>query len=205
MDQKDRDNRGRRTGYRKLAWVAAVLTIFPLFPMAVGSLFPSTRRFLGGVGVVVSSLVLFAGVVAVMAVMSGGAESDMTEEQIAYRATLAALPTPTPTPKHPVITDALEQTIVGLMMEELLVEDADIRQREDDITLVLVVSYAISPDYAKELADRFVRLTKTLSLDTPPGRMIGRGIYNYLVRVYYPNEEQLARGAKVAFSDRMSW
>ena len=48
-------------------------------------------------------------------------------------------------------------------------------------------------------------MIKTFSPDTPPGRTIGRGIYDYVVGVYYPNEERLVLGAKVAFSDRISW
>lgn len=70
--------------------------------------------------------------------------------------------------------------------------------------LVLVVSYAISPNYAKELAERFVQLTKSFSLDKSPGRSIGRGIYDYLVGVYYPNKERLILGAKAKSSDWMS-
>lgn len=187
MDQKDRDNRGRRTGYRKLAWVAAVLTIFPLLPMAVGSLFPGTRRFLGGVGVVASSFLLFAGFVVALIVVASGSEDAANQADT------------------PIISGDVQAIVITQIGGDPVVRDAAITQRGDDISLVLIVGYATSEAKAKSLGDNFVRLTKSLSQDTPPGRMIGRGIYNYLVGVYYPNEERLAKGAKVAFSDRISW
>ncbi len=46
---------------------------------------------------------------------------------------------------------------------------------------------------------------KSLSDDVPPSRSIGKGKYDYLVGLYYPNEKPLAMRAKVRFADRISW
>ena len=48
-------------------------------------------------------------------------------------------------------------------------------------------------------------MTKSLSQDSPPGKAIGRGIYSYLVGVYYPDERMVAQGTKVTFADRVTW
>ena len=155
--------------------------------MAVGSLFPSTRRFLGGVGVVASSFVRFAGFVVALIVVASGSE-DVADQA-----------------DTPMISGDVQALVISQIEGDPVVRDAAITQRGDDVSLVLVVGYATSEAKAKSLGDSFVRLTKSLIPDTPPGRMIGRGIYNYLVGIYYLNEERLAMGGKVAFSDRMSW
>ena len=87
-----------------------------------------------------------------------------------------------------------------------LVRDAAIRQDGNELRLVIVVSPAANGEYAKELGEVFVRRVKGLSPDDPPSKDIGRGIYDYLVGVFYPTGERpIAQGAKVSFSTRISW
>ena len=55
------------------------------------------------------------------------------------------------------------------------------------------------------MGENFLRMYKSLSDDDSPRRSIGKGKYDYLVGVYYPNETTLVQGAKVSFADRISW
>jgi len=64
-----------------------------------------------------------------------------------------------------------------------LAVDADVFQDGEDLNLVIIANAAINEEYAKELADSFVRIVKTFSEDESPGKEIGAGIYNYLVGV----------------------
>ena len=71
--------------------------------------------------------------------------------------------------------------------------------------LSLLFCWSTSEKYGKELGDNFVRLVKTFSPDDPPGKEIGEGIYNYIIGVYYPDESELALGAKVSYADHITW
>ena len=94
---------------------------------------------------------------------------------------------------------------LSVIRQYALVRDAAMSQDGNQVSLVLVVDYAIDPDYARQLGDNFVRLAKSFLDDDPPGKAIGRGKYDYLIGIYYPNEKQLALGAKSRVSDRISW
>ena len=84
--------------------------------------------------------------------------------------------------------------------------DAAISQDGEYISLVLVVGAATSEQYAKQLGENFVRQFKTLSQDDPPRNQVGTGIFNYTVKVVgSPGQKVIAQGAKVSFSDRISW
>ena len=83
--------------------------------------------------------------------------------------------------------------------------DAAVSQQGASISLVLMVAPGTSESEAKRLGENPVRMTKSLSQDSPPGKAIGRGIYNYLVGVYYPDERMVAQGAKVTFAERITW
>ena len=50
-----------------------------------------------------------------------------------------------------------------------------------------------------------VSLRATVYRYCKPGKAIGKGIYNYLVSVYYPDERMVVQGAKVTFADRVTW
>ncbi len=85
------------------------------------------------------------------------------------------------------------------------VRDAAITQKEDQLSLVLIVRSATNTQRAKELGENFVRLTKSLGPDKSPGKEIGKGTYDYVIGVYYPNEKQVALGAKSRGAERISW
>ena len=96
-------------------------------------------------------------------------------------------------------------TIIASVKQYPGVLDAAISQRGDQMSLVLIVHSATNESSARLLGDNFVRLYKSLSDDEPPGSSIGRGKYDYLIGVYYPNEKKVAQGAKSRASDRISW
>lgn len=83
--------------------------------------------------------------------------------------------------------------------------DAAIGQDGNELSLVLIVEYGTSEELAKQLGDNFVRMVKTFGPEPAPGKIIGEGMFNYLVGVYYPNEELVAMGAKVSFATHITW
>ena len=85
------------------------------------------------------------------------------------------------------------------------VRDAAVSQKGDQLSLVLVVRFATNTQRAKTLGENFVRLTKSLGPDSSPGKEIGKGTYDYVIGVYYPNERQVALGAKARTAERISW
>ena len=110
-----------------------------------------------------------------------------------------------PTAPPPEISDDAKNMAISVIKDYPLVRDAAIIQDGRKLSLVIIVSYATSEEHAKELGDNFVRLVKTFSEDEPPKKEIGEGIYDYLIGVYYPNEEEVALGAKVSFSPHITW
>lgn len=86
------------------------------------------------------------------------------------------------------------------------VVDASITQDGREISMVLIDRYATDIAYAGQLADSFVRMTKTLLQDgAPPGKDIGTGEYDYVIGVYYPDQDQIGLGAKSRGSSRITW
>ena len=85
------------------------------------------------------------------------------------------------------------------------VVDAAISRQGNEVSMVIMVRSSTNKTRGKELGENFVRMYKSLSDDTAPGRSVGKGKYDYLIGVYYPNEKPLVRGAKVSFADRISW
>ena len=71
-------------------------------------------------------------------------------------------------------------------------------------SLVLVVNYATSASHAAQLAENFVRMTKTLLGDGDVGKTIGTGESDYVIGVYFPNEDLLGMGAKARTPDRIT-
>ncbi len=105
----------------------------------------------------------------------------------------------------PRITKETKGMAINVIKNYPLVVDVAIKQKGRDISLVLIVDRAVSKQKAKELGDNFVRLVKSFSKDKIPGKKIGRGIYNYLVGVYYPDEVKLVIGAKVYTAEQITW
>ena len=132
------------------------------------------------------------------------------------RVTATPSPTETPAPIKRVISipptrialpdpGVSNATIIATMKQNPGVLDAAISQQGERVSLVLIVHPITNESRARQLGDNFVRLCKSLSDDEPPGRSIGRGKYDYLIGVYYPNEKKVALGAKSSVSDRISW
>ena len=109
--------------------------------------------------------------------------------------------TATPTVSVADIRDMVISTIEGYPR----VRDTAIDQDGNLISLVIIVDYATDPGYAKQMGDNFVRLAKSFLKDGMLGKQIGRGRYDYLIGVYYPNERKVVQGAKVSTADRISW
>ena len=118
--------------------------------------------------------------------------------------TPTASPTPILTPVPPSVKD-IEELLIPNMESQPEVMDAAVAQDGDDISLVLIVGFATNESRAKEIGENFVRMTKSLMKDGAPGREIGKGKYNYLIGVYYPNEKTVALGAKARTADRLTW
>ena len=85
------------------------------------------------------------------------------------------------------------------------VRDAAVSQKGDQLSLVLIVGFATNTQRAKTLGENFVRLTKSLGPDRSPGKEIGKGIFDYVIGVYYPDESQVVLGAKSRTAERISW
>lgn len=110
------------------------------------------------------------------------------------------IPTAIPTPER---VDT--QTILSQIESYDSVRDAAIKQDGRQLSLVLIVDYATSEEYAKELGENFVRITKTLLGDGTVGQSIGKGQMDYIIGVYYPDESKVAIGAKPRNSDHIRW
>ena len=85
------------------------------------------------------------------------------------------------------------------------VRDADVELDGRTFYLYIVVEYATSVEWAKEVGEAFVRLVKTFGPDADPGLEVGKGEYDYLVDVSYPNGKGVALGAKIDFARRITW
>ena len=85
------------------------------------------------------------------------------------------------------------------------VRDAAITQDGNQLSLVLIVDYATNKSYAQQLGNNFVRIAKSFLKDAQPGESIGKGKYDYVIGVYYPNEKPLTVGAKSRTSEHISW
>ena len=128
-------------------------------------------------------------------------------------AIVAMVDTSESTPKPDTVSVAVDITLAADTKAMVLsgiegypaVVDAAVSQEGTDINLVLIVSSSTSESEAKRLGENAVRMTKSLSQDVSPGKTLGKGIYSYLVSVYYPDERLVAQGAKVTFADRISW
>ena len=83
--------------------------------------------------------------------------------------------------------------------------DAAISQEGAKLSLALIVRNGTPERRAKELGDNFVRLVKTYSPDDTPGKEIGQGLYDYVVGVRSIDGDDIAMGAKVATSPRITW
>ena len=119
-------------------------------------------------------------------------------------ATLTSPATPTETDDNTTLTEAEKgMAIEGIKGYEKVL-DAAIKQEGRDLSLVVIVAFGTTEEQAKEMSDNFVRMVKSFGPDSPPGKEIGTGIFDYLIGVYYPNEALIAMGAKVRSSKHIT-
>lgn len=118
---------------------------------------------------------------------------------------LIFLITPAISGDAPQLTD--EQKELAIMNIKVYdeIEDAAIVQEDNKLSLALIVGYATNEDKAKDLGDSFVRMVKSSSGDTPPGKDIGPGIYTYYIGVFYPDETEVVSGAKCGMCKSIYW
>ena len=149
---------------------------------------------------------LAIGILLIVGALVQGGEEDpdqaVVDTPTATIPTATPLPTPSPTSTS---TVTINDVILIAIQDYPEVIDAVIVQEDQTISLVLLVGYATNTARAKELGDNFVRLYKSLSDDDAPGKSIGRGKYDYLIGVYYPDEKQIVLGAKARSADRITW
>ena len=105
----------------------------------------------------------------------------------------------------PSLTSEQKNLAIQVIKEYPEVRDAAVGQDGKELSLVVIVDYATSIERVKNLGDNFVRLVKTYGPEPSPGKEIGKGLFDYLIGVYYPNEKLAAMGAKASFSDHISW
>jgi len=109
--------------------------------------------------------------------------------------------------KEPVrrITEQEKQFAISNIQEHKGVRAASIGQKEETLSLAVIVDYGMPKARAKEIGESFVRLVKSSSGEEMPGKEIGRGVYDYLIGVYYPNKDEVVFGAKASIAPRISW
>ena len=117
----------------------------------------------------------------------------------------SATPAPPTQTRAASFTDNQKDLATSAIEQSPEVIDSHITQSGGQLSLVLIVSYGTSVARAKQLGENFVRSVKTFSPDENPGRLIGQGRYDYMIGVYYPNEKQVALGAKAATARNVAW
>ena len=85
------------------------------------------------------------------------------------------------------------------------VENATVFQEGRNLDLAVIVDYALPKESAMELGKIFVRLVQTLGPETVPGVVMGKGMFNYVISVYYPSGELLVMGTKPRIGDHITW
>ena len=108
-------------------------------------------------------------------------------------------------PPPPQVTAQEKQMAIDMIKEYEEVKDAAISQENETLSLVVIVEYGTSKVQAREMGDNFVRLVKTFTQDISPEKEIGEGIYDYIIGVYYPNQKEIATGAKSSIGGNITW
>lgn len=105
----------------------------------------------------------------------------------------------------PVVTRKQKNLAIRTIKDYSAVKDAAVVQEGRSLDLTITVDYATPEENARELGNNFVRLLQTLGPEAMPGAVVGKGMFNYLVGVYYPSGEMLAMGTKLRTSDHITW
>lgn len=119
---------------------------------------------------------------------------------------VASTPLPTSAQVRSVPTASeVEALVADSVMLQPEVVDSAVSKKGREVSLVLIVRYATNEARARVLGENAVRMYKSFSDDTHPGKSVGKGRYDYIIGVYYPNKKQVAFGAKVSFAEHISW
>lgn len=139
-------------------------------------------------------IVLFVGILMLALACSEVATSNSTRVPRATRVT-----------QTPVFPSDKADLAISQIESYPEVLEAAIKQNDDDLSLVIIVIPGLSSERAKELGDNFARMVKSFGPEEAPTKNIGRGLFNYLVGVYYPNEAKVVIGAKVKNRTSITW
>ena len=114
-------------------------------------------------------------------------------------------PTAAPRVEPKNVSEVKDLLVAGIKASPAVL-DAAVTQEGRQVSLVLIVAGIVGEGEARLLGDDFVRMAKSILSDGKVGKDgPGRGEYNYLIGVYYVNEEQVALGAKSASAEQIRW
>ena len=103
----------------------------------------------------------------------------------------------------------LSESAKDLAIDEIMgypdVLVAAVGQDGRQLTLAVVVAFGSAEPAAKDVGDDFVRVVKSFGPESAPAKEIGKGEFDYLVTVVYPDETVIVRGSKVGNSARITW
>lgn len=105
----------------------------------------------------------------------------------------------------PEITRQNKLAAITSIKKEVGVLDANIIQNNVKVKLYLKVENDTSRERAKELGDKFVRFVKKECRDFDPNKDIGEGIYDYLIRIFYPEKILVLKGVKESLEKTINW
>ncbi|MBM42454.1 MAG: hypothetical protein CL483_11085 [Acidobacteria bacterium] len=106
----------------------------------------------------------------------------------------------------PVLDAGQETSVVEATMTGTEILHAGIDQSGRTVELSLVVPERTSARQARRLGRRFVWLVKTNSLhELDPERLLGAGVFDYIVRVVTPSNKVLAEGGKNTTDEQLTW
>ncbi len=118
---------------------------------------------------------------------------------------LALLLTAACTGGAPTLSESAKDLAIDEIMGYPEVLGAAVGQDGMRLTLALVVPFGASESAAKDAGEDFVRVVKSLGLESAPAKELGKGDFDYLVTVVYPDETVIVRGVKVSTSPRITW
>jgi len=108
---------------------------------------------------------------------------------------------------EPISQEAIDFAVGGIELQAGVV-GAAVAQKDNDVSLAIVVDYNIGKEQAKEIGDNFVRLLITFSKDytnNSPGKEIGVTKHHYLITVAYSKEKIVVQGAKASVGTYIRW
>ena len=105
----------------------------------------------------------------------------------------------------PTLTECVKDLAVSEILSYPDVLGAAVGQDGIILTLAVVVAFGSGASVAKDVGDNFVRTVKSHGPESAPSNEIGKGDFDYLVTVVYPDRTEIARGAKISSSPRIIW